>query len=99
MRPIGRSCNLVYQTLDGEGHPSQPFRTLFLQELVTRGILAPSLVVGTAHDDADLDRTVEVFGEAMRVYRRALDEGVEGYLRGRPVQPVMRALNWPPPGD
>ena len=99
VRPIGRSCNLVYQTLDGDGHPSQPFRTLFLQELVTRGVLAPSLVVGIAHDDADLDHAVDAFGQAMAVYRRALDEGVDRYLRGRPVQPVMRALNWPPPGD
>jgi glutamate-1-semialdehyde 2,1-aminomutase len=99
VRAIGRSCNLVYQTLDEAGHPSQPFRTLFLQELVTRGILAPSLIVGAAHEDADIDFAIEQFGEACVVYRRALDEGVDRYLRGRPVQPVMRALNWPSAGD
>ena len=99
VRAIGRSCNLVYQTLDGAGHPSQPFRTLFLQELVTRGVLAPSLVVGAAHEDADIDHAIEVVGEAAKVYRRALDEGVDRYLRGRPVQPVMRTLNWPPSND
>jgi hypothetical protein len=26
----------------------------------------------------------------MYVYRRAIDEGVEGYLVGRPVKPVFR---------
>jgi glutamate-1-semialdehyde 2,1-aminomutase len=99
VRAIGRSCNLVYQTLDGGGHPSQPFRTLFLQELVTRGVLAPSFVVGAAHSDADIDHAIEVVGEVAVVYRRALDEGVDRYLRGRPVQPVMRTLNWPPSSD
>ncbi len=99
VRAIGRSCNLVYQTLDEQGHPSQPFRTLFLQELVTRGVLAPSFVVGAAHSDADIDLAIELVGQAATVYRRALDEGVGGYLRGRPVQPVMRTLNWPPSGE
>jgi glutamate-1-semialdehyde 2,1-aminomutase len=99
VRAIGRSCNLVYQTLDEQGHPSQPFRTLFLQELVTRGVLAPSFVVGAAHSDADIDLAIELVGQAATVYRRALDEGVGRYLRGRPVQPVMRTLNWPPSGE
>src|SRR5690606_36042872 len=56
---LGRDCNLVYATRDAEGRPSQPFRTLFLQELLRRGVLAPSFVVSAAHDDDAIDRTVE----------------------------------------
>ncbi|MDX1419358.1 MAG: glutamate-1-semialdehyde 2,1-aminomutase [Rubricoccaceae bacterium] len=86
----GRDCNLVYVTRDAEGRPSQAFRTLFLQELVGRGVLAPSFVVSAAHDDDAIDRTVEVVAAALRVYRQALDGGVERFLIGRSVKPTFR---------
>jgi glutamate-1-semialdehyde 2,1-aminomutase len=93
VRLLGRPCNLVFQALDAEGRPSQSFRTLFMQELIGRGVLAPSFVVSYSHSDADIDRTVESVGKALQVYRRALDEGIARYLPGRPVKPVMRERN------
>ena len=90
---FGPPCCLVYGTKDAEGAPSQPFRTLFLQEIMKRGILAPSLIVSYSHDDEAVDRTVEAFHGAFGVYRRALDEGIDGYLESRPVQPVWRMYN------
>ncbi len=90
---LGRTCCLVYGTRDNENKPSQPFRTLLLQEIIKRGILAPSLVVSYSHTDADIDRTIEVFHEAFHIYRKALDEGIEKYLIGRPVKPVWRRFN------
>jgi glutamate-1-semialdehyde 2,1-aminomutase len=89
----GRPCNLVFATLDAEGAPSQAFRTLFLQELISRGVIAPSFVVSYAHRDEDIDQTVEAIDGALAVYARALSDGVEAHLRGRPVRPVMRARN------
>lgn len=86
----GRDCNMVYVARDGEGAPSQAFRTLLLQEVVGRGVLAPSLVVSAAHDPSAIDHTVSAFGEATVAYRRALDHGVETVLRGRPVRPALR---------
>ena len=32
-RVVGRACNLVYETRDPDGRPSQEYRTLFMQEL------------------------------------------------------------------
>ena len=90
---MGRPCCLVYGTRDNDKNPSQPFRTLLLQEAMKRGILAPSLVVSYSHTDADIDRTIEVFHEAFHIYRKALDEGIEKYLVGRPVKPVWRRFN------
>ncbi|MDH3251985.1 MAG: glutamate-1-semialdehyde 2,1-aminomutase [Ignavibacteria bacterium] len=87
---IGRPCALVLATRDEHRKPSQPFRTLFLQETIRRGVLAPSFVVSYAHNDEDIDRTGEVVYEALCVYRKALDEGVGKYLVGRPVKPVFR---------
>ncbi|MCO5101776.1 MAG: glutamate-1-semialdehyde 2,1-aminomutase [Burkholderiaceae bacterium] len=85
-----RDCNLLFGTRDADKRPSQVFRTLFMQEMVLRGILAPSFVVSYSHSEDDIDRTVAAAGEALAVYRRALDEGPEKYLRSRPVKPVFR---------
>lgn len=90
---IGRDCNLVFETRDQQRERSQSFRTLFMQELIRRGVIAPSFVVSFSHSDADIDRTAEAVSEAHVVYRKALDEGVEKYLAGRPVKPVNRGFN------
>jgi glutamate-1-semialdehyde 2,1-aminomutase len=92
---FGRPCCLLYATLDQAGKPSQAFRTLFLQETIRRGVIAPSLAVSYAHTDEDVDRTVAAIDGALSIYRRALDEGVENYLVGRPSQIVYRNYNQP----
>ncbi|HEX8297687.1 MAG TPA: glutamate-1-semialdehyde 2,1-aminomutase [Rubricoccaceae bacterium] len=87
----GRDSNLVFTTADAHGRPSQPYRTLMLQELTRRGILGPSFVVSAAHDDDAVDETVDAFAAACRVYHTALDAGsVEPFGVGRPVQPAIR---------
>jgi glutamate-1-semialdehyde 2,1-aminomutase len=87
---LGRPCNLVFVTKDQDGNRSQAFRTLFMQELIQRGVIAPSFVVSFAHSDADVERTAGAVHDAHRVYRSALDQGVEKYLHGRAVKPVNR---------
>ena len=89
----GRDCNLQFATLDGDSRPSQGFRTLFLQEMLARGIIAPSFVVSYSHDTADIDATIAAVGEILEIYRRALDDGLDRHLRGRPVKPVYRRFN------
>ncbi|NLV79126.1 MAG: hypothetical protein GXY65_07245, partial [Rhodococcus sp.] len=85
------SC-LIFVTRGPDGAPSQEFRTLFLQELLVRGVLGQSFVVSAAHTDTDLDETVDAVRGALLVYRRALESGsVTGLLHGRPVAPALRA--------
>ncbi len=90
---LGKPCALVWAALDAMQQPSQQYRTLFLQELVRRGILAPSFLISLAHSEDDIARTVAAVHASLRVYRRAIDEGIEGYLVGRPVKPVWRGIN------
>lgn len=91
LRVAGRPSCLVFLTLDPQGRPSQEFRTLFLQEMLQRGVLGQSFVTSAAHTDADIDATVEACRDAALVYRRALECGsVTGLLRGRPVAPALR---------
>jgi glutamate-1-semialdehyde 2,1-aminomutase len=90
---VGRPCNLVFATHDQDGNRSQAFRTLFMQEMIRRGVIAPSLVVSFSHSETDIQRTAEAVYEAHGVYRKALDEGIQRYLEGRPVKPVNRRYN------
>ena len=59
-----------------------------LQESIGHGVLAPSFVVSFSHDEASLDLTLEAVREVLKTYSRALEDGLEKLLEGRPVQPV-----------
>ena len=50
----GRASNLVFATLDAEAKPSQDYRTLFLRQLITGGVIGPSFVVSAALTDTDM---------------------------------------------
>lgn len=91
VQAIGRPSCLVFTTRDADGVPSQPFRTLFLQELLRRGVLGQSFVISAAHTDADVDHTIDAVAQALVPYRKALEAGtVDGLLEGRPVAPALR---------
>lgn len=92
----GRPSCLLYASRDLERKPSQAMRSLLVQEMIRRGVLAPSLVVSYSHTDEDIERTVEALDGALSVYRRALDGGVERFLIGRPSEIVMRRYNSSP---
>ena len=53
----------------------------------------PSLVVSFAHQSEDIARTVDGIDQALGVYARALDDGIDKYLKSRPVKPVFRTYN------
>src|SRR5690606_6283946 len=52
---LGPACCSVYTSRDEQGQPSQPFRTLFIQETMKRGLLMPSSIVSYSHSDADIN--------------------------------------------
>jgi glutamate-1-semialdehyde 2,1-aminomutase len=87
--PVGRACHLYFATRDPKGQPSQPFRTLFLQEMIRRGVLGPSFVVSYSHQDEDIDRTIDAIDGALAVYARAMAaDSVDGLLVGAPSRIV-----------
>jgi glutamate-1-semialdehyde 2,1-aminomutase len=88
--PFGFACNLLFATHGPDRRPSQEFRTLFLQELIQRGVLAPSLVVSYSHDDLDIERTLSAVDGSLGVYSSALEQGsTEQFLVGPPSRPVF----------
>lgn len=88
------------------GHPSWTFlviteqpdadgwelKTLFLQEVLTRGILTiGSHVLSYAHSDADIDRLLAVYDEVFPILSSAVAAGdVRARLRCEPLKPLFR---------
>ncbi len=88
------------------GHPSWTFlqfadtprcsqweiKTLFMQEVQTRGILSfGTHNVTYAHTDDDVTKLLHVYDEVFPILREAVEEGaMKQYLRCAPLQPLFR---------
>jgi len=93
---------------DAEGKASSPLRTLFLQEMIARGVLFQGLYMPCfTHTDADIAQILSAFRGSCEVYAHALKHGWRGLLAGEPARPVFRQYNgcktvcpsWPCPHE
>jgi glutamate-1-semialdehyde 2,1-aminomutase len=77
---------------DDKGGQSLLMKSLVQQELIRRGILWSGFHnMCYSHTEADLDYTLEAFGEVLAELKGALEAGdLASRLRGKPVQPVFR---------
>lgn len=89
----GYPCSPVYTTRDANWEVSLAFRTLFAQELIKAKILIPWVALSCAHGDVELSTTLEAVRKAVRIYAKAIDEGVDKYLTGPHLKPVFRKFN------
>ena len=77
---------------DDKGGQGLLMKSLVQQELIRRGILWSGFHnMCYSHTEADLDYTLEAFGEVLAELKGALEAGdLASRLRGKPVQPVFR---------
>lgn len=80
---------------DHEGTVSMALRTLFMQEMIKRGILFQgTFTFAHLHGDSEIDQTLEAFRESCKIYSQAIEQkSVKGLLIGEPVKPVFREIN------
>jgi glutamate-1-semialdehyde aminotransferase len=69
-------------------------KSLVQQEMIKRGVLWSGFHnISFSHTDQDIDYTLEAYGEALPILKRAVQErSVRRYLRGEPVEPVFRKI-------
>ena len=71
----------------------QGFRTLFLQEMIKRGILFQGIFVPCfSHTDDDVYYFAKAFSETLEIYNQALKDGYSKYLHGNPAKAVFRKI-------
>ena len=89
----GVPCSPNYSTKDRSGNASLPFRTLFSQEMIKNGVLIPWIAISYAHQEDELNFTLNAVKNALQIYEKALKEGIDKYLAGPSIKPVFRTFN------
>ena len=79
---------------NAKGEPDMFLRTLFMQEMIRRGILYQGILSPCySHTIDDIDWMLSAFDESCEVLQRGIDEGYEKYLVGDEIKPVFRKYN------
>jgi glutamate-1-semialdehyde 2,1-aminomutase len=89
----GYPCSPAYVTKDKSGAISLSLRTLFAQEMVKSKILMPYIAISFAHQDNELEITLEAVRKALTIYKYALEKGIDFYLDSDIIKPVFRKFN------
>lgn len=89
----GPAICLNYLTLNAERVVSTKFRTLFAQEMMKAGVMIPWIAVSHSHGDTEMDITLSAARNALRMYAKALSDGVDKYFIGPEIKPVFRKFN------
>ncbi len=82
-----------YICKDSSANISMELRTLFSQEMINNGVLMPWIALSYSHGEKELEFTLEATRKTLAIYKKALEEGIEKYLVGRPIKPVFRKYN------
>ena len=87
----GYHCRMAFEYKDYEGKQDWLYNSIFMQECVKRGVLLGwSIFPCYTHTDEDIDFTLNVFEDAMKVYKKALESGhPESFMEGTPLKIVL----------
>lgn len=76
---------------DKNGNDSIPLRSLFIQELVKRGIFFHPGVeyISFSHTKEDVTKTIEALNDSIPIFKQAIHENkIDSYLKGKLIRPV-----------
>jgi glutamate-1-semialdehyde 2,1-aminomutase len=90
---VGLPVSFHYITKDKQGEASMAMRTLFSQEMIKNSVMMPWIALSFAHQETQLQRTLEALEKTFGIYRQALELGVDKYLQGDVIKPVFRKHN------
>lgn len=87
----GCPWQVIYTFKNNQGEYCNGQRTLFLQEMIKRGVLFQGMLMPCfSHTQADVDFFTEAFAESLTVYAQGLELGWQQLLKGPPTKPVFR---------
>jgi glutamate-1-semialdehyde aminotransferase/spore coat polysaccharide biosynthesis protein SpsF (cytidylyltransferase family) len=83
----------VFIFKDANKEVCQGYRTLFLQEMIKKGVLFQGIFVPCySHTEDDVYYFSKAFSESIEVYKMALKDGYSKYLVGNPAKAVFRKI-------
>lgn len=92
---LGYDPNLSMNFKNKTGAASMLLRTIFLEQIVARGILFQGyFAISAAHKEKEIAATIKAASAALAVYKKAVfDAKPEKFLQGEVVKPVFRKYN------
>ncbi len=77
---------------DAGGYSSWEIKSLFLQEMLARGILTLGTHdINYAHSDADIQMLIKCYGEVLDMIKTVITEHkLSDYLRCKPIEPLFK---------
>lgn len=92
LRLVGKPCWSLISVSDAGPVTSWQIKTLFMQEMIARGILIQgSHNLSFAHGDAELSALIDAWGEVLPIIADAVHNGaMSQHLRGPAIEPVFR---------
>lgn len=87
----GYHCRMTFDYKDYKGNHDWLYNSIFMQECVKRGVLLGwSIFPCYSHTDKDIEFTLNVFEDAMKVYKEALEsKHPEKFMEGTPLKIVL----------
>ena len=89
----GYPCSPNFIAKDNDEMVSLPMRTLFLQEMMEKKIMIPYIAISFSHKQSELEKTFDAARHALQVYKKALESGLNKYLKSPVIKPVFRKFN------
>jgi glutamate-1-semialdehyde aminotransferase len=78
---------------NSQGEADNGYRTLFMQEMIRHHVLFQGVFVPCyTQAGEEIDLFKEAFTNSCKVYKEALSQGYQSYLKGEPAKPVFRKL-------
>lgn len=87
----GYHCRMAFDYKDNKGKRDWLYNSIFMQECVKRGVLLGwSVLPCYTHTDEDINVTLNVFEDAMKIYKKAIDSGnPSSYMDGEPLKIIL----------
>lgn len=87
----GYPCRMAFTYADDQGKKDWLYNSIFMQECVKRGVLLGwSIFPCYTHTDEDIDFTLNVFEDAMKVYKKAMQSSnPASFMEGEPLKIVL----------
>lgn len=89
----GPACSPVYSTFEKDNSPSLGMKTLFMQEMISNGVLMPWIAIAHRHGSLELEKTEFALRKTFKILQMARDQGFEKFLVGPIVKPILRKSN------
>lgn len=91
---MGIDCRPYFSFLNQQGEQDPILRTLFMQEMIKKGVLLQTINPSYSHGDSEISQTIEGFESALKVVANAIQQNnARELLIGTETKPVFRQYN------